>query len=103
MEYVVIRSGGKQYRVRKGDIIDVEKIDVKEEGEVVFNEVLLLADKKLAIGQPLVKNAKAVGKVLEQFKGDKIRVARFRHRKRHHKVKGHRQRLTKVKIIKIET
>jgi large subunit ribosomal protein L21 len=102
MKYAVIRTGGKQYRVSNGDELEVEKLGTEEGKKIDFKEVLLLADKKkLDLGTPLVENAKVTGKVLSQFRGKKIRVARFRRRKRHNKVQGHRQYLTIVKITGI--
>lgn len=102
MSYVVIRTGGKQYRVSKGDQLDVEKLDVEGGNAITFDDVLLFVDdKRVEIGTPILKT-KVKAKVLEQFRGEKIRVGRFRHRKRHHKIMGHRQFLTKVEITGIE-
>lgn len=102
MQYAVIRTGGKQYRVRKGDELDVEKLPAEEGKTVTFDEVLLLVDgEKVELGQPRVKGLTVKAKVLKQFKGDKIRVGRFKHRGRYAKIKGHRQHLTKIKITDI--
>lgn len=102
MKYAVIRTGGKQYRVKEGDELDIEKLPGKEGESVIFNEVLMLVDgKKIELGQPKVIELKVKAKVLKQFKSDKIRVGRFRHRSRYAKIKGHRQHLTKVKITGI--
>lgn len=102
MRYAVIKTGGKQYKVSEGETLLVEKIDGKKDEAVVFNEVLLLADeKKVKIGQPQVEGAKVKGVILDQVKGEKIRVAKFRAKSRYRRVKGHRQRLTKVQITKI--
>lgn len=102
MKYAVIKTAGKQYRVSEDEILLIEKIDGKEGEVVVFGEVLLLVDeKKVKIGQPLVKGAKIKATILGQIKGEKIRVAKFRAKSRYRKVKGHRQSLTKVKIVKI--
>lgn len=102
MRYAVIKTGGKQYKVSEGEALLIEKIDGKEGEAVVFDEVLLLADeKKVKIGQPLVKGAKVKGTILSQVKGEKIRVAKFKSKSRYRRVKGHRQQLTKVQITKI--
>lgn len=102
MKYAVIRTGGKQYKVCEGEELLVEKIEAEKKKTVDFDEVLLLVDgKKVHLGQPLVKGVKVKAKILEQIKGEKIRVAKFRAKSRYRRVKGHRQRLTKVKIEKI--
>ena len=102
MSYAVIKIGGKQYRVSKGDTLDIEKLDVEEGKAITFDEVLLVVDgEKVKLGSPKVK-AKVKAKVVSQFRGEKIKVGRYRRRKRHHKVMGHRQYLTKVEITGIE-
>lgn len=100
--HAVIRTGGKQYIVKPGDIIDIEKIP-GEKGETInFDEVLLYSDdKNTKIGQPLVENAKVEGKILNQKKGDKIIVFKFKRRKKYRKKAGHRQNLTSVEITGI--
>lgn len=102
MKYAVIRTGGKQYKVVEGEEILVEKLPGEKGDSVVFDQVLLLVDdKKIDIGQPLVEKAGVKAKVLEQAKGEKIRVVKFKAKSRYRRVKGHRQRLTKVKIGKM--
>jgi len=102
MKYAVIKTGGKQYKVNEGDELLIEKIEAKEGDSLTLDQVLLLVDeKKVKVGQPLVKEAKVKVKILAQTKGEKIRVAKFRAKSRYRKVKGHRQRLTKIKIVKI--
>ncbi len=102
MKYAVIKTGGKQYRVSEGDELFIEKIEIEEGKSFAFDQVLLLVDeKKVEVGQPLVKGAKVKVKILAQVRGEKIRVAKFRAKSRYRKVKGHRQRLTKIKIEKI--
>jgi len=120
----VIKTGGKQYLVSPGQKIKIEKIGKpafasasakasadkkattgKKEGqEIVFDEVLLLEKgKKLEIGNPLVKGAKVVGKVISEGKGKKVIVFKWK-AKSHRQVKrGHRQPFTEVEITKIET
>ena len=98
----VIKTGGKQYLVREGDVLYVEKLPV-EKGEKVSFETLAIYDeksKKAEIGESVLKT-KVEAEVLEQVKGDKIRVARFKAKVRYRKVRGHRQLLSKVKITKI--
>lgn len=98
----IIKTGGKQYLVEPGTKIKIEKLDKKEGSEVVFNEVLLLEkNKKLEIGEPLVKGAKVTGKVLKQGRRDKIIVFKYKTRKRYKRKKGHKQPYTEVEIMKI--
>lgn len=99
--YAVIKTGGKQYRVSEGDTIEIQKLQTKE-GKVSFDDVLLLvSDKGVKIGSPTLK-AKVAGKVLENKKGDKIRVAKFKSKVRFRRVTGFRPQITVVKIEKIE-
>ena len=102
--FAVIKTGGKQYLVSPGDKIKIEKLDVKEEKETTFKEVLLLEkNKKLEIGTPLVKGAKVIAKVLKQDKAKKVIVFKYKAKKRYKVKKGHRQAFTEVEILKIET
>lgn len=101
----VIKSGGKQYLVQPGDKIKVEKIEGKEGKEIIFKEVLLLEkNKKIEIGEPLVKGAKISAKILKQGRDKKIIVFKYRSKTRYKKKQGHRQPYTEVEIkeIKIE-
>ncbi len=99
----VIKTGGKQYIVSPGDKIKIEKIDKKEGSEITFKEVLLLEKgKKLEIGDPLVKKAKVIGKILKQGKYKKVIIFKYRASKRYKVKKGHRQPFTEVEILKIE-
>jgi large subunit ribosomal protein L21 len=101
-DYAVIKTGGKQYLVMPGDKLKIEKIDSKKDKEVVFDQVLLTKIKeKLAIGKPFLKNVKVKARVLEQEKGEKVRVAKFKAKSRYRKVQGHRQLLTAVEILAI--
>lgn len=102
MEYVVIRSGGKQYKVSKGDIIEVDKLNVLGDKEIIFDDVLLwVSNNDTKIGTPKLK-VKIKAKVLGQIKGDKIRVAKFKAKVRYRRVMGFRPRLTILKIDSIE-
>jgi len=111
MELAVIKTGGKQYLVSPGKKIKIEKLNAREGEELIFNEVLLLAynssneenNYKVAIGEPLVKNAKVIGKVLKQGKDKKVVVFKYKPKKRYRVKKGHRQLFTEVEITKIET
>ncbi len=98
--FAVIKTGGKQYRVSKDDVIAVEKLDGEDGATVVFDDVLMLGDK---VGQPKVADAKVVGEVLRQFRDDKKIIFKKRRRKHHRRRNGHRQDLTLVKITDMGT
>jgi large subunit ribosomal protein L21 len=104
MKKAVIKTGGKQYLVQEGDKIKIEKIDKEVGEEVIFDEVLLLENEKgeIKIGQPFLKDAKVIGKVLAQGKGKKIIVLKYKPKRRYRVKKGHRQRYTEVEIVKIK-
>ena len=102
--YAVIKTGGKQYKVSEGEILEIDKIEGKKDQKIDFSDVLLVADgDKVEIGQPMVLEAKVTAKIIDQVQGEKIRVARFKSKVRYRKVKGFRAQLTKVQIEKIET
>lgn len=108
MTFAIIKTGGKQYKVAEGDVLYIEKL-VHEGEEVVFNDVLLVvnpstslgASGEVKVGKPLVAGAKVLAKVLEDGKGEKKMVFRYKSKTRYHKKKGHRQPYTKVQILKI--
>lgn len=102
MKYAVIKTGGKQYKVSEGDVIEVDKLEVKEDKVVFDNVLLLVSDEGVNIGKPFVSDAKVKGKLLEQKKGEKIRVAKFKSKVRYRRVTGFRAMLSKVQIEKIE-
>lgn len=95
----VIKTGGKQYLVKKGDKIKVEKLEGKEGSEINFTDILLLEkDKKVEIGKPIIKDVKVVAKILEQGKGKKIIIFKYKAKKRYKKKAGHRQPFTEIEI-----
>lgn len=101
--YAIIQSGGKQYRVSEGDLVRVERL-AGEVGDVVsFNDVLVLSnDEGLKLGTPTLSDARVVGRITDQGKGDKVLVFKFKKRKMYRRKRGHRQLFTGVKIDKIE-
>lgn len=100
--YAIIEVGAKQYSVKKGDIIDVEKQLAKEGKDITLNKVLLVSkEKRIQLGQPYIKDAKIEAEVLGQIKGDKVVSFKYRRRKSSHWKKGHRQQLTRIKIKEI--
>lgn len=101
--YAVIKTGGKQYRVAEGDVLNVEKLNAEAGSEVVFDEVLTVVNgADVKIGQPVVEGAKVTAKVVEQGKGEKILVFKYKAKSNYRKRQGHRQPFTKVEISKIE-
>ena len=101
--YAVIEVGAKQYSVKKGDIIEVEKQDAEKDTDLILDKVLLISkEKKLEIGQPYLKDAQVTALVLDQFKGEKKLSFKYRRRKSSHWKKGHRQKLTRLQIKEIK-
>ena len=96
--YAVIRTGGKQYNVTKGDVVKIEKIAGEEGKEVVFNEVLSLDE---TFGTPLVKGASVKALVVKQAKDAKVIVFKKKRRQNYRRKNGHRQNITIVKITDI--
>jgi large subunit ribosomal protein L21 len=104
MAYAIIQSGGRQFRVQPGDVIDVELLDVEAGQQTVFEEVLLAADDAgVKIGEPLLKGAKVMAEVVEDVrKAPKVVSYKFKRRKGYHRTVGHRQKHTRVKIGEIK-
>ena len=101
MKYAVFSSGGKQYLVSEGDTVLLEKLDIKKDGPVEFDKVLLsVNDKKVDLGKPYI-NHKIKGSVIETIKNSKIKVYKYKAKTGYHKALGHRQQLAKVKIEKV--
>ena len=100
----IIKTGGKQYKVSPKDKIKIEKLEIEEGKEVIFDQVLLVdKNKKVEIGDPLVKGAKVIGKVLKQDRAKKVIILKYKPKTREKTKKGHRQPYTEVEIIKIES
>lgn len=100
--FAVIKTGGKQYRIKVGEILAVEKLAAERGKKVIFDQVLLIEDNEnTLIGTPLVEKAQVIGEVIENFKDKKVIVFKKKRRKQYRKKTGHRQELTKVKIEEI--
>ena len=99
--YAIIATGGKQYKVEEGDVIRVEKLGVDEGTEVTFDQVLMIGDKNVKIGDPVVSGASVKGTVMTEGKEKKVIVYRYKPKTGYHKKNGHRQPYTQVKIDKI--
>ena len=102
MAYVILKTGGKQYKVAEGDLIDVEKLDVQAGQETTFSEVIFHADGDTHThGSPHISGASVIGEVVEQRKAAKVIAFKYRRRKGYHRTVGHRQKLTRVRIKSI--
>lgn len=100
--YAVVKTGGKQYRVSKDDVIVVEKLAADTGASVELDQVLMLDDGKDAlIGTPLVDGARVAATVLDQARGDKVIIFKKKRRKGYKRLKGHRQQVTILRITDI--
>jgi large subunit ribosomal protein L21 len=100
--YAVIVSGGKQHRVKEGETLKLEKLEVETGGSVEFDRVLLVADgDRVQVGAPVVDGAKVTAEVVNHGRHDKIQIIKFRRRKHSMKRQGHRQWFTEVRITGI--
>ncbi len=98
--YAIIATGGKQYKVSEGDIIKVEKLDAEAGATVTFDQVIAVSDGTLKVGAD-VEKASVAATVMEQGRGKKVIVYKYKRKTGYHKKNGHRQAYTQVKIDKI--
>ena len=104
MDYAIIKTGGKQYRVSAGDVIDVDKLSVEEGASVELTDVLLLSQgEAVTVGTPGIEGARVMGTVEQHGRGKKIIVFRFKSKTRQGKKTGHRQDFTRLRITDILT
>ena len=100
--YAVVKTGGKQYRVEKEDVVLVEKLNANDGDQLVLGDVLMIGDgKKVTLGTPLVNDAAVMAQVIRQTRGQKITMIYKRRRKNSRRKQGHKQDLTLVKIKNI--
>jgi large subunit ribosomal protein L21 len=102
--FAVVYLGGKQYKVREKDEIEVDKLDLEPGKNLKVNEVLLMGEEDgsdVKLGMPFVGGAHVECQVMEHGKGEKIRVFKFKAKKRYHRTQGHRQQFTLLKVLKI--
>ena len=96
--YAIVKTGGKQYKVAPGDIIEIEKLEAAEGDKVELEAICVVDGDKVEADPAKAAGTKVVAEVLEQFKGDKQLVFKFKKRKNYKRTKGHRQQLTRVRI-----
>jgi large subunit ribosomal protein L21 len=100
--FAIIKTGGKQYKVQVGDVLCVERLPAGAGKTALFDQVLLIADDtETLIGTPLIEKAAVRAAVIEDFKGEKVIVFKKKRRKQYRRTRGHRQELTRVKILNI--
>jgi large subunit ribosomal protein L21 len=100
--YAVVRAGGKQLRVEPGDVVDVELLEGEPGQRVELREVLLIGGDELRVGRPLVEGARVTATIQGDASGPKIRIFKYKRRKRYRLRKGHRQHYTRILIDGIE-
>jgi len=103
MEYAIIKTGGKQYRVKQGDVLDVELLTVDVGSVAEFDEVLAVSDDgAVTFGTPFVTGAKVLAEVQSHYKDKKIIVFKYKRKTRYRRKKGHRQNYTRVLVQDIQ-
>jgi len=100
--FAIVETGGKQYRVAEGEVIEVEKLAVPEGETVTLDRVLMVGDdRNVRVGKPLVEGAKVQARVVDQRRGRKIIVFKYKPKERYRRKAGHRQSLTRLQIERI--
>ena len=101
--YAIIKTGGKQYKVKNDDIVDVEKLEGEAGSKLTFTEVLAVGEegKDLKVGTPLLEGVKVEAEIVDQYRGPKLIAFKMKKRKGYRRKVGHRQSLTKIKISAI--
>ncbi|MBI5022922.1 MAG: 50S ribosomal protein L21 [Candidatus Magasanikbacteria bacterium] len=105
MKFAVIQTGGKQYLVKENQSLKIEKIAGEKGDKIAFDKVLLIANDdgyETKVGKPYVEGAKVEAEILEQGRGDKVIIIKYKRKVRYHRRKGHRQDFTKIKIESIK-
>lgn len=100
--FAIVETGGKQYRIQEGDVITVEKLNVEAGEKIVFDKVLMLSDgETVKVGAPYVESCNVTGTVVENGKGPKVIIFKYKAKKDYRKKQGHRQPYTMIKIDKV--
>lgn len=101
--YAIIENGSKQYKVREGDVVFLDKIDLEDGAALILDKVVALSDEDvLTFGAPYINGIKIKAKVIGQGKEKKIHIFKFKAKKNYRRRQGHRQPFTKVEILKIQ-
>lgn len=102
--YAIIETGGKQYKVTKGMIIEVEKLPVEADTQYSFDQILIVSDgdKNITIGQPYIEGASVAAKVIAQDKDKKVVIFKYKRKTNYNRKTGHRQPLTRLQIEEIK-
>lgn len=102
MEYAVISTGGKQYRVGPGTLVDVERLEGAEGASVRLDQVLAVRkEDRFQVGRPAIEGASVAAEIVRQFRGEKVVNFKYKRRKGYHRKVGHRQSLTRLKVLEI--
>ncbi len=102
MAYAIVKTGGKQYRVSEGDVVDVEKLEAEVGDQATLDQVLFYSDGSAAnIGDPVIEGASVTASVVDQVRAKKVTAFKLKRRKGYHKTKGHRRQMTRLKIESI--
>ena len=99
--YAIIATGGKQYKVTTGDVVKFEKLNGEAGDKVVFDQVLLVSENGVTVGDPVIANASVEGEIVSQGKDKKVIVYKYKPKTGYHKKNGHRQPITTIKITKV--
>ena len=100
--YAVVETGGKQYKVSAGELVDVDKLSLEVGDKIELDRVLLVAEgEEVRVGQPTVEGAKVLATVADHVKGPKLIIFKYRPRQRYRRKKGHRQTYTRLTIDEI--
>ena len=101
--YAVVKTGGQQFRVTKGDKLSIQKLDVEAGKSITLDEVMMINDGKSAkVGTPLVSGAKVTAKIIEQYRDEKVIIFKKKRRQNYRRTNGHRQHLTLIEITDIK-
>ncbi|MCM8812005.1 MAG: 50S ribosomal protein L21 [Candidatus Omnitrophica bacterium] len=102
--YAIVATGGKQYKVNPGTVLEVERLEGEVGSQIRLEDVLAVrTEEKFHIGRPVLKGAAVVAEILGQTKGEKMVNFTFKRRKGYHRKVGHRQQLTRLKVVEIVT
>ena len=98
----VVKTGGNEYRISKGDLIRVEKMEGKVGDQVTMKDILMISDEdKVQVGHPFLANAEITGEIVQQVRGKKVLIYKMKRRKNYRRTKGHRQTYTYIRVNEI--